>query len=128
MKKILVFILVKLVIVLPNVAQSNEQASIILKVENCLSPSPEEGVDTTWSIDERMKYHNVPAVSVAVIENYEIAWAKAYGWADKEEKNPATTETLFQSASISKSINLRYIKLGRNREYRFKLGLQRALE
>lgn len=105
MKNILVLILVQLVIVLPNIAQSNEQASIILKVENCLSPSPEEGVDITWSIDERMKYHNVPAVSVAVIENYEIAWAKAYGWADKEEKNPATTETLFQAASISKSIN-----------------------
>ena len=64
--------------------------------------------DTTYTyatLDERMAHYKVPAVSIAVIDNYEISWARAYGWADKEQKISATTSTLFQAASISKSIN-----------------------
>ena len=43
-----------------------------------------------------MAAHAVPAVSVAVIEAGEIAWARAWG--------PADSETLFQAASISKPV------------------------
>jgi CubicO group peptidase (beta-lactamase class C family) len=58
-----------------------------------------------WSLKERMAFYNVNAVSVAVIKNYKIEWIKAYGYADVSEKRSATTQTLFQAASISKSIN-----------------------
>ena len=58
-----------------------------------------------WSIEERMASYNVPGVSIAVIDNYEIEWAKGYGWADVAEKRPVTDRTLFQAASISKSLN-----------------------
>jgi CubicO group peptidase (beta-lactamase class C family) len=44
-------------------------------------------------------------LSVAVIQNYKMVWAKAYGWADDSLKVPATMQTLFQAASISKSLN-----------------------
>jgi CubicO group peptidase (beta-lactamase class C family) len=40
-----------------------------------------------------------------VIRDYKIEWAKGYGWADVEEKRKVTTDTRFQAASISKSIN-----------------------
>jgi CubicO group peptidase (beta-lactamase class C family) len=58
-----------------------------------------------WSLKERMAYYNVNAVSIAVIKDYKIEWKKAYGYADVSEKKTATTETLFQAASISKSFN-----------------------
>jgi Beta-lactamase class C and other penicillin binding proteins len=52
-----------------------------------------------------MASYKVQGVSIAVINNYEIEWVKAYGWADAEERRPATTQTLFQAASVSKSLN-----------------------
>jgi len=58
-----------------------------------------------WTIKERMEHYHVKALSIAVIQNYKIAWAKGYGWADDSLKVPATTQTLFQAASISKSLN-----------------------
>lgn len=58
-----------------------------------------------WSIKDRMAFYGVNAVSVAVIKDYKIEWAKSYGFADVAEKRLATPETLFQAASISKSFN-----------------------
>lgn len=57
------------------------------------------------SLKERMAFYSTNAVSIAVIKDYKIEWVKAYGFADFSEKKLATTETLFQAGSISKSIN-----------------------
>jgi CubicO group peptidase (beta-lactamase class C family) len=53
---------------------------------------------------ERMKARNVRGVSIAVINNYEIEWAKGYGFADFESKRPVEITTLFQAGSISKPV------------------------
>lgn len=58
----------------------------------------------TVSLQARMDSLNVPGVSIAVIKDGEIAWARAYGMADREEDRPVSTETLFQAASISKPV------------------------
>jgi len=60
---------------------------------------------TKWTLKERMNFYNVNAVSIAVIKDYKLEWVKAYGYADFGKKKLATTQTLFQAASISKSIN-----------------------
>ena len=52
-----------------------------------------------------MKFWKVPALSIAVIKDFKIEWARAYGVKDFESNEPATTETLFQAGSISKSVN-----------------------
>lgn len=57
------------------------------------------------SLKDRMEFYNANAVSIAVIKDYKIEWVKAYGFADASEKKSATPQTLFQAASISKSIN-----------------------
>ncbi len=56
------------------------------------------------SLAERMIAYKVPALSVAVIKDSKIEWARAYGMQDKEEGTPAAPDTLFQAASISKAV------------------------
>jgi len=51
-----------------------------------------------------MKLYNDPALSLAVIDDFKIAWAKAYGTTDLAGKTPVTTKTLFQAGSISKPV------------------------
>lgn len=64
-----------------------------------------DGVKSVWTLQERMRYYHVNGLSIAVIHNYKLEWAKGYGWADSAKKIPVTTKTLFQAASISKSLN-----------------------
>ncbi|NVO31633.1 serine hydrolase domain-containing protein [Hymenobacter lapidiphilus] len=55
-----------------------------------------------WSLRERMRYYRVPGLSIAVIHNYRVEWAKGYGWADTTTHAPVTPATLFSAGSISK--------------------------
>ena len=56
------------------------------------------------SLAERMAALKVPGVSVAVIDGDKIAWAKGYGVLEAGSPAPVTEKTLFQAASISKSV------------------------
>lgn len=79
----------------------------IKQVENNLASWAElEGQPPVqWTLQERMRHYKTPGISIAVIRDYQIEWARGYGWADVEEKRPVTPQTLFQAASISKSLN-----------------------
>lgn len=61
--------------------------------------------DEKWSLENRMAHYKIPGLSIAVIKDYKIDWAKGYGLADVSENRKVTEETLFQAASISKSLN-----------------------
>jgi CubicO group peptidase (beta-lactamase class C family) len=79
----------------------NEQ---IVRVENNLS----EGIvidGKPYNLEERMQHYNVKGLSIAVVKDFKIVWAKGYGWADEKEKRHVTTATLFKPGSISKSLN-----------------------
>lgn len=56
------------------------------------------------SLEKLMELYRVPGLSVAVIEDNKIVWAKAYGVTDPGSKTPVTTKTLFQAGSISKPV------------------------
>ncbi|HKV78934.1 MAG TPA: serine hydrolase [Candidatus Sulfotelmatobacter sp.] len=56
------------------------------------------------SLPELMKTFNVPGLSIAVIENYKIVDARAYGVIAPGSSTPVTTKTLFQAGSISKPV------------------------
>lgn len=89
-------------------AQNNYPASVnekIRSVESNLLPNIMAEGDAPLSIQQRMTYYNARGVSIAVIHNYKIEWAKGYGWADLTSKMPVTSNTLFQAGSVSKSLN-----------------------
>lgn len=56
------------------------------------------------SLAQLMELYKVPAFSIAVIEDYKIAWAKGYGTIGTGSNGPVTTKTLFQAGSISKPV------------------------
>ena len=83
-------------------SQTTQLDKQIKQVENNLIPYvPIKGFKG-WNIIDRMKYYNVPGVSIAVIKDFKIAWSKGYGLADTTKKIPVTTETMFSAGSISK--------------------------
>lgn len=56
------------------------------------------------ALADRMAALKIPGVSVAVIEDGKIAWAKGYGVLEAGSTTPVMPRTLFQAASISKSV------------------------
>lgn len=88
-----------------DVKYSAEVAEKIKGFENNLISWVKLDSTQNWNIYQRMKESQVNGVSIAVIKNYKIEWVKSYGWADTVEKKPVTNNTLFQAASIGKSIN-----------------------
>jgi CubicO group peptidase (beta-lactamase class C family) len=56
------------------------------------------------TLAERMAALKVPGVSIAVINDGAIEWAKGYGVVEAGSTTPVTAGTLFQAASISKSL------------------------
>lgn len=64
----------------------------------------------------RMKYYQVPGVSIAVINHGVIEWARGYGVVDTNTTQSITDDTLFQAASISKPLvamaTLYYVQTG----------------
>ncbi len=54
---------------------------------------------------DRMRYYGVPGVSFAVIEGYEIAWAKGHGTLRSNGDANVTPMTLFHAGSIAKVVS-----------------------
>lgn len=87
-------------------AQATSTAERIRQVETGLLPSVQVRGRTYQPVTlaERMRQLRVPAVSIAVIHDGQLEWAKAYGLADVAAETPATTGSLFQAASMSKPV------------------------
>jgi CubicO group peptidase (beta-lactamase class C family) len=86
----------------------------IARIERDLRPASSANAAT---LAERMAHYRVPGVSVAVIHQGRIEWARAWGVRDAAGRMPATPETMFQAASISKPVAalvaLRLVEQGR---------------
>ncbi|WP_396268874.1 serine hydrolase [Ideonella sp.] len=77
----------------------------IQRVEAALPAVSKEGRTLELSLAGWMKALRVPGLSIAVIEDYRIVWAKGYGvMAADAGDAPVTTATLFQAGSVSKPI------------------------
>src|SRR5437868_8175997 len=56
---------------------------------------------SSW-IEGQMAYKGLPGLSFAVVHDQELVWARGFGWADVERRVPATADTLYRVASITK--------------------------
>jgi CubicO group peptidase (beta-lactamase class C family) len=116
MKKLTFLFLVSLLLINCNSKVKNETTSNnpkypseiearIEKVLNNLQVATEvEGNFDSKTLAERMDFYHTPAVSIAVVNNGRIEWARGFGKSDLESNKPTDTETLFQAGSVSKPI------------------------
>lgn len=77
-------------------------ADAMARVEAAQTPN-RQGLDP-FTLKEVMDKYHVPGLSIAVIRDFEIHWAKGYGVADVSTGASIENDTLFQAASISKPV------------------------
>jgi CubicO group peptidase (beta-lactamase class C family) len=86
--------------------------SILVFFTASLSPvlaiSPAQNPVSSSLFDQRMTFlmrlSGFSALSACIIKNDSIIWSNAYGITDRDEKQPATTGTIYVLASITKTV------------------------
>ncbi|MEM1322350.1 MAG: serine hydrolase [Bacteroidota bacterium] len=103
----------------PNITVSSKQALIVDTIEVRLAPKPnlipKQGVlrspftsATTQQVDEFVEsyqaYYNIPAVSLALIQDGELVYHQSYGVENNISKKSLRDEAVFEAASITKLV------------------------
>ena len=83
-----------------------DQETRIHRVETTVVDLPmgENQAPLRMDLLQLMKLYCVPGLSIAVIDNYKMVWAKGYGVMESGSSTPVTPKTLFQAGSISKPV------------------------
>jgi len=105
MKKQIILGIALAIFVAPQVLPDDTQQEMMRRVENGLLRRIQIGASSPMNLQERIKALKVPGLSIAVVRDFELEWAKEYGVRDSRTQAPVTEDTLFQVASISKSIS-----------------------
>lgn len=93
-------------------------AARIERIEHGLLPAAvlEGAPMPTFALADRMRLYNVPGLSIAVINDGMVEWARGYGVLELGGEAAVDTHTLFQAASISKpvvaTLALRTVEMG----------------
>src|SRR5882672_770949 len=77
-------------------------ASVLGAQESKLAPATRKEIEN--AVAKFMALNSVPGISVAVVKNGEYVWSAGFGMADLENSVPATSQTLYRLASLSKPI------------------------
>lgn len=66
-------------------------------------PKVESGIRllSAW-IESKMAYKGQPGLSIGIVHDQELVWAKGFGYADVEEGVEASSKTVYRIASITK--------------------------
>src|SRR5213592_3395081 len=72
----------------PNIAPRQDYAA----VARALEPFVEREL-----VDKQL-----PAISIALVDDQEIVWARGFGFGDPDQKTPATAHTVYRVGSVSK--------------------------
>jgi CubicO group peptidase (beta-lactamase class C family) len=81
--------------------------ALIRRVENGLILMSEEGevlANQSGTMAERMEHYGVPGVSIAVIDDFQIAWARGYGVLEAGGAEAVTPHSLFHAGSVAKPV------------------------
>jgi len=83
-------------------SQLPDTSAIMSRIE--ARQAPDRGGLDAYSLRELMDLLGIRGVSIAVVHDFKIHWAKAYGIADAASGALVDTDTLFQAASMSKPV------------------------
>ena len=75
----------------------SEQTSIPTELANVIASA-------NIRLDEAIRTHNFPALSIAIGKDGDLVWARAMGLSDLDNETPVTLETKFRIGSVSKAI------------------------
>jgi len=56
----------------------------------------------SWLAQQLMDDHDIPAISIALVDDQKIIWQQGFGFADVKQKIPATAKTVYRAGSITK--------------------------
>jgi formylglycine-generating enzyme required for sulfatase activity len=96
MKVTIFFIAFSLLMI--SISAQEDSLQVQIKIQNI------ENDINGMTLSERMKLYKVPGLSIALINNNKTEWSKAYGVINSETNVPATNETLFEAASVTKTL------------------------
>lgn len=104
-----------------------DAAAVIARIEAAQTPD-RQGFDAL-TLGEVMQRLRVPGLSVAVVKDFRIHWAKAYGVADVSTGRAVETTTRFQAASISKPVTaMAAVRLAQDRRFDLDADVNTYLE
>jgi len=90
----------------PTQGQVSDSKRASLRADAVFSslPVPENASELDRFILSGMQDARVPGLAAVLVMHRKTVWSGSYGWADLPSRTPVTEETLFQIASISKTV------------------------
>ena len=70
-----------------------------------ISKDKEPQWEQTATLEKRMEHYEVPGVSIAVIDGFEIVWAEGFGSLRAGGETAVTETTLFHAGSVAKPVS-----------------------
>jgi CubicO group peptidase (beta-lactamase class C family) len=70
---------------------------------NALSQNKKRLARFEDQVDDLRTLLKIPGMSAVIVKDKEVLWAKGFGFADLENRIPATPETLYHIASLTKT-------------------------
>ena len=80
------------------------EARIDRVIDNLQVRTAIQDIFESKSLEDQMAYYHTPGVSIAVINDGEIEWARGFGTRDLTNNEPVDTKTLFEAGSVSKPV------------------------
>lgn len=88
-------------------------AGAVFLLGGCATPPPAPAGDVrgdyshtrkyiSWLVDREMAQNEITGISIALIDDQQVIWQQGFGYADLENKIPATPETIYRAGSIAK--------------------------
>src|SRR5262245_45724947 len=103
---------------------------ILLSVASAgIAQSLESPVDPDFSAVRKLARETIvaataPSMAVAVVRRGRILWEEGFGWADREQRIPATAHTMYYTASVTKTFTATALMLLHERK---RLNLDRPV-
>src|SRR5438874_10275122 len=80
-------------------------APAVARAEPTVAPAPPYAAavaELQKLIEEEAADKRLPALSIALIDDQQVVWARGFGFQDRDNKVPAAAETVYRVGSVSK--------------------------